>query len=200
MALANIHPMLLDAIWRDLRHAVRLLRRSLGFTATAVAVLALGIGANTAIFSVVNTVLLQPLPYPEPDRIVQLMLQTAVGPFNVTSLSRYAYWRERTQAFDYIAAYDLGWAEVKPRDSQQKPLRMLRCSVDYFPLFGATTAIGRVFTADEDRAGGPPVVVVSEAVWRTRLNADPNLSRKSIVIEDASYEVIGVMRAGFAAD
>lgn len=192
--------MLLDSIWRDLRHAARLLRRSLGFTTTAVAVLALGIGANTAIFSVVNTVLLRPLPYPEPDRIVQLMLSTAVGPFNVTSLSRYAYWRERTQAFDYIAAYDLGWAEAKPRDSQQKPLRMLKCSADYFPLFGATPAIGRVFTADEDRAGGPPVVVVSEAVWRTRLNGDPNLSRKSIVLEDSSYEVIGVLRAGFAAD
>src|SRR6185295_14335924 len=100
----------------------------------------------------------------------------------------------------YIAAYDLGWAEAKPRDSLQKPLRKLRCSADYFPLFGAATAIGRVFTAEEDRPGGPPVVVVSEAVWRTRLNADPNLSRKSIVIEDGSYEVIGVLRAGFVAD
>ncbi len=192
--------MLLESIWRDMRHAARLLRRSLGFTATAVAVLALGIGANTAIFSVVNTVLLRPLPYPEADRIVQLMINTAVGSFNVTSLSRYAYWREQTQAFDHIAAYDLGWAEAKPRDSAQKPLRMLHCSADYFSLFGASTAIGRVFTAEEDRAGGPPVVVVSEAVWRSRLKGDGNLARASIVIEDASYEVIGVMRAEFAAD
>src|ERR1044071_2700248 len=111
----------LESLLRDFRYAARLLRRSLGFTGTAVAVLALGIGANTAIFSVVNRVILQPLPYPQPDRLVQLYNQTVVGPANVVSLSRYALWRSESQAFELMAAYDLGQAEAKPRDAAEKP-------------------------------------------------------------------------------
>src|ERR1044071_1851806 len=93
---------------QDLRFALRMLRRSPGFTATAVAALALGIGANTAIFSVVNKVLLEPLPYPEPDRLVQLMSKSAVGDQVVVSIPKYLHWRDHTSIFREMAAYDIG--------------------------------------------------------------------------------------------
>src|ERR1700754_5124033 len=98
----------METLWNDTTHALRMLRRSPGFTATAVAALALGIGANTAIFSVVDTVLLKPLPYPEPDRIVQLIGVSPQGRSNVTNIPKYVAFRGMTDVFDEVAAYDYG--------------------------------------------------------------------------------------------
>src|SRR2546426_4023621 len=119
----------------DLRYAARTLRRSPAFTATAVAVLTLGIGTNTAIFSVVNRVLLQPLPYPEPDRLVQLMVESPYGDMNMTSLSRFVFWREFTRAFEYLAAYDLGGPAMKTTSESGSPeqFNSIHVSADYFP-------------------------------------------------------------------
>src|SRR5690349_18882793 len=98
----------METLWNDLKHAFRMLRRSPGFTATAISALALGIGANTAIFSVVNTVLLKPLPYPQPDRIVLLMNKSPQGTFPAASVPKFNIWRAQTQVLDDVSAYDVG--------------------------------------------------------------------------------------------
>jgi putative ABC transport system permease protein len=183
----------------DFRYAARTLRRSPAFTATAIAVLTLGIGANTAIFSVVNTVLLQPLPYPQPDRLVQLMVESPYGNMNMTSLSRFAFWRDYTRAFEYMAAYDLGGPALKTTSESGSPeqFNSIHVSADYFPLFGAQLEIGRVFSTAEDRFAGPQLAVISHRLWRRKFGGDLNLAGKKMVLDDEPYRVIGVLRPGF---
>jgi putative ABC transport system permease protein len=177
---------------RDVRHGLRMLGRSPGFTATALAVIALGIGANSAVFSVVNAVLLKPLPYPEADRLVRVMVKSPGGMLGLTSVLNFNVWRQTTKAFDLIAAYDGGTT-----DSQMKAAHV---SADYFALFGGQAVVGRTFDADDDRPGGPSVAVIGDALWRQRFGADRNLAGKKIAFEGRVYDVIGVIRPGFAAD
>src|SRR5580704_3392625 len=135
-----------ENLLQDIRYAIRMLRRSPGFTATAIAALALGIGANTAIFTVVNTVLLQPLAYPQPDRLVQLELSSAEGNSNVTSIPKYAIWREQTQVFQDVAAYDEGGPGVNLTGGDRpEQLKGVHVSASFFPLFGASMSAGRAF-------------------------------------------------------
>jgi putative ABC transport system permease protein len=175
-----------------MRAVLRSLRRSPGFTVSAIAVLTLGIGATTAIFSIVNAVLFRPLAYPDSDRIVQLMITSFYGKVNMTSLSRVAIWREYTRAFDRMAVYDLG--------EESGSIRSEHVSADYFPLFGAQMEFGRPFSATEDRPAGPPVAVISDEFWRRRLGAGPDLRGGAVDIDSKRYDVIGVVRPGFAAD
>ena len=155
---------LIDNVMQDLRYGVRVLAKAPGFTAVAVLTLALGIGANTAIFSVIDAVLLKPLNVPDPDRIVQLMLfSPARAPgqnVNAASLFQFNIYRERRDAFDQIAAYDavkgINLTGVDPPEQ----LRSLRVSVGYFSLFGARTVLGRTFNEQEDRPGGLHVAVI----------------------------------------
>jgi hypothetical protein len=139
---------------RDVRHGLGMLGRSPGFTATALAVIALGMGANSAVFSVVNAVLLKPLPYPEADRLVRVMVKSPGGMLALTSVLNFNVWRQTTRAFDLIAAYDGGTADGQ--------LGAAHVWSDYFPLFGGQAAIGRTFSADDDRPGGPPSSVLPE--------------------------------------
>src|SRR5215472_3353206 len=140
---------LLEILLQDLRYASRMLRRSPGFTATAIAALALGIGANTAIFSVVNTVLLQPLAYPEPDRLVQLELSSPQGSGNITSIPKFIVWQEQRQVFQDVAAYDLGGPGINltGRDRPEQ-LKGVHVSAGFFPVFGARAVVGRTFSAE----------------------------------------------------
>ena len=132
----------------DIRYAVRILRLSPGFALTAIGAIALGIGACTAIFSVVNKVLLEPLPYPEPDRLVQLMSVSQLGDQSVVSIPKYVIWKNRTSAFRYIAAYDAGSSGVNLTQAPvTEPLETAHVSADYFRLFGAEVEIGRTFSA-----------------------------------------------------
>src|SRR5579862_6342590 len=132
----------------DLKHTLRMLRRTPGFTITAIAALALGIGANTAIFSVVNTVLLKPLPYPEPDRIVQLMNVTPQGSFPAASVPKYNVWRAQTQALDDVAAYDNGGPGVNIGGGDRpEQVKGIHVSHEFFHLFGVPITLGRAFTA-----------------------------------------------------
>ena len=134
----------LEVLLKDMRYAGRILRRSPGFTATAIAALSLGIGANTAIFTVVNTVLLQPLAYPEPDRLVQLELSSPQGIQNITSIPKFMVWREQTQAFQDVAAYDLGGPGVNLTGGDRpEQLKGIHASSDYFRVFGAPIVLGR---------------------------------------------------------
>ena len=165
-----------ENLLQDIRYAIRMLRRSPGFTATAIAALALGIGANTAIFTVVNTVLLQPLAYPQPDRLVQLELSSPEGNANVTSIPKYAIWREQTQVLQDVAAYDTGGPGVNLTGGDRpEQLKGVHVSASFFPLFGASMAAAARFPQDEDRPGGARLVVLSNGLWRRRFAADPNI-------------------------
>jgi predicted permease len=178
-----------------------MLRRSPGFAATAIAALALGIGANTAIFTVVNTVLLQPLAYPQPDRLVQLELSSAEGNANVTSIPKYTIWREQTRVFQDVAAYDAGGPGVNLTGGDRpEQLKGVHVSASFFPLFGASMAAGRAFSEDEDRPGGAHLVVLGNGLWRRRFAADPNMVGKNIELGGEPYLVTGVLAATFTSN
>jgi len=188
----------LETLISDIRHALRVLRHSPGFAATAIAVLALGIGASTAIFSVINAVLLEPLPFPEPDRIVVLMNSTPQGNFEASSVPKYNVWRRQTQVLTDIAAYDTGGPGINLSGDRPEQVKGIHASKEFFPLFGVGTVLGRTFTADEDRPGGGKPVVLSEGLWRRRYGSDPGMVGKSISLGGEPYTVIGVVAHSFA--
>ena len=188
----------LEHLVQDIRYAVRMLAKTPGFTAVALATIALGIGASTAIFSVVNAVLLEPLPYPDPDRIVQLMLFSpawASGKnWNGAAVPEFIIYREQKEAFQEIAAYDSAARPMNLTGNENpEQLRAVHVSADYFRLFGTHVNNGRTFSPDEDRPGGPRVVVISEGLWHRRFGADPALVGKAILLGGEPHIVIGVL-------
>ena len=188
----------MDTMLKDLKHALRMLRQSPGFTLTAISALALGIGANTAIFSVVNTVLLKPLPYPQPDRIVQLMNATPDGNFGGASVPKYNIWRAQTQVLEDVAAYDGGGPGINMSGSDRpEQLKGIHVSHEFFHLFGAQLTLGRTFSAAEDRPRGGNVVVLSNGLWQRRFGSDPNIIGKGVTLGGEPYTIIGVLASGF---
>jgi putative ABC transport system permease protein len=187
----------LASTWQDIRYGVRQLRRNPGFTIVAVLTLALGIGANTAIFSVVNGVLLKPLPYPEPQRIVQISLLYRGQPRSVGfSARQFDFWKSHREPFQELAAttevgFNLGGA------SRPERVRALRVSSGYFRLLGVAPELGREFLGDEDRIGGPNVAILSHALWERNFGADPKVIGRSITLDGAPFTVVGVMPSGF---
>src|SRR6201993_3453335 len=178
----------------DLKFAFRQLRNSPGFTLVAVLTLALGIGANTAIFSIVNAVLLRPLPYPDADRIMVLNESSGPGQDYSVALPDYVDWRNDNTVFEYLAAThkeSRNLSGVPGRD----PERISCASVtrNFFDILGLPPKIGRTFSEDEDKVGAPPVVVISDRLWRRAFNADPSVLGRSITLHDSNYPVIGVM-------
>jgi predicted permease len=191
----------METFWMDLKHAFRMLRQSPGFTATAISALALGIGANTAIFSVINTVLLKPLAFPEPDRIVTLMTSTPQSGFPGASVPKYDAWRRQTQVLEDVSAYDPGGPGLNLSGGDRpEQLKGIHVSYEFFHLFGAQAAIGRTFAADEDRPRGGNVVVLSNGLWRRRFGSDPGIVGKALTLGGESYTVIGVLASGFTFD
>jgi len=185
----------------DLKHAFRMLRQSPGFTATAIAALALGIGANTAIFSVVNTVLLKPLAFPDPERIVALMNSSPEGSFPAASVPKYNTWRRQTQVLEDISAYDTGGPGLNLSGGDHpEQLKGIHVSYEFFRLFGAQPALGRTFTAEEDRPKGGNVIVLSNGLWQRRFGSDRNMVGKALTLGGESYTVVGVLAAGFSFD
>src|SRR5579883_2574712 len=165
----------------DLKHSFRLLRRSPGFTLTAIGALTLGIGANTAIFSVVTTVLLKPLPYPDPDRIVQLRTIGPQGGFGAASVPKFNAWRAQSQALEDVAAYDTGGPGINiTAGDRPEQVKGIHVSFEFFRLFGVPLELGRAFTAEEDRPHGANVVVISDGLWHRRFGGDPNVLGKSL--------------------
>lgn len=191
----------MEILLRNLRYALRALAKSPGFTAVAILTLALGIGANTAIFSVVNSVLLQPLSYPEPDRLVELEGTSADGNSDATSIPKFNAWHDQTQVFDSVAAYDFEGPGINlTGDDRPEQLKGIRVSKDYFRVFGAPMTLGRTFSADEDRPGGPAVAVISNGLWRSRYGSDPGIINRTIDLGGESYSVIGVLGPTFTSD
>jgi putative ABC transport system permease protein len=185
----------------NLRQSLRTLAKSPGFTLVAVLTLALGIGANTAIFSVVNAVLLQPLSYPNPDRLVEVVWTTDDGIADAASIPKFNVWHEQTQVFDSVAAYDFAGPGINLTGGDRpEQVKGIHVSADYFRVFGAPMATGRTFTAQEDRPGGPAVVVISNALWRSRFGRDPNVLNRTIDLAGEPYVIVGVLGPTFTSD
>jgi predicted permease len=184
----------MDTIVRDLRYAIRTLRRAPGFTTVVVLTLALGIGANTAVFSVVNGVLLRPLPLPEPERLVYIGWRWGDGEFNTTMTAfKYAFLREHARVFEGVST-EQAWLTELGEDWDE--VRGLRATPDVFRVNGIAPVLGRAFTDEEARPGAGPVVVLSDAVWRTRFDADPAVLGRAVRLGGVPHTVVGVLPAG----
>jgi putative ABC transport system permease protein len=190
----------LEQLVRDVRYAARMLRKSPGFTVVAVLTLALGIGANTAIFSVVQAVILEPLPYPQPNRLVVLLervhLRNYQNDLNDPSPGNFADWRAQNSVFEDMAAIQDKSFNLT---GSGEPVRVEgeAVSASLFSLLRVRTTLGRTFNANEDTAGGPHVVVMGYGLWLSRFGADPQILQKSILLDGVSYQVIGVMDRSF---
>jgi putative ABC transport system permease protein len=187
----------IGGFWQDLRYGVRMLRKNPGFASITVLILALGIGANTAIFSVVNAVLLRPLPYPESERMMVLKRGLPGGESGVSGTT-FLFWREHNRTFESMAATDIGGSYVNLTDGD-KPERLLNVhvSADFFKAHGISPSLGRSFNAEEERPGGDRVVIVSEGLWKRRFGGDPGLLGNELKLGGESYTVIGIMPPGF---
>ena len=192
----------MDTLLKDLKHAFRMLRQSPGFTATAISALALGIGANTAIFSVVNTVLLEAAalspagPHRAADERYAAGQFPAAPPFPSTTSGarRLRYWRTWRRT---IAA---GRASISAGGDRPEQVKGIHVSYEFFHLFGAPVALGRTFPAEEDRPRGGNVVVLSNGLWQRRFGSDPDVDRQSPHAGGEAYTIIGVLAPGFSFD
>jgi predicted permease len=182
----------MDELLKDLHYSLRTFFRSPGFTLTAISALALGIGANTAIFSVINTVLLKPLDYPDPDRIVAMMNVSPEGSGPAASQAKYNVWREQTSILQDVAAYRTGVVNLTGNDKPEQ-LPYLQVSEAYFRLFGVTPILGRSFTKEEDLPKGGNVVILGNGLWKRRFGSDPNIIGKTINLSGDAYTVVGVL-------
>ena len=188
---------MIDPLARNLRYAIRSLLRTPGFTATAVLTLALGIGANVAVFSALDAVLLKPLPYPDPDRLVRLRQSTEdTGETDVVRV-RLTDWDRLSSSFDAISGY---LVEDLSDTTGSEPERVRRATVlpGFTEVWGIPPAIGRSFTDADHRGGGPAgVVLISDRYWRRRFDADPDILTKTVRFGNRSYQVVGVMPRAF---
>ena len=188
--------MWLDDLMRDLRHAVRTLRRSPGFAMVVVVTLALGIGVTTAIFSVVYGVLLRPLPYADPDRIVAIFEVTSEGRSSALADPNFDDFRDQSRSFQAIAKYGAALATVS---GPSAPTRALVgwVSPDFLEVFGVQPVAGRGFVADDARRGAAPTILVSYGYWSQYLGSAPDLSQFRLKVDGTSFSVVGVLPAGF---
>ena len=187
----------MDSLLRDLRYALRTLRKTPGFTFFAVLTLALGIGATSTIFSVVNTVLLSPLPYRDAERIVavyEFSARDGVDGFPV-SPANFLDWRRDARSFASIAASRPQSMNFTGRGAEPERIFGARVTASYFEVLGLRPRIGRAFTAEEDAPNGPRAVVLSDALWRRRFSADPTVVGQTVTLNNEPYTVVGVAPA-----
>ncbi len=189
----------MSGLFGDLVQALRLFRASPGFAAAVVAALALGIGTTTAIFSVVNAVVLKPVPFPEPDRIVQLQILRDGATFGTSvSPTKFMVWRElRGDVYSDLTGFMAGVPLTFVRAVGPEVISGARVTEGFFRVFGAPIARGRAFTPDEDRPNAAPAVVLGHAFWRDRLAADPDVVGKALSFGGAPHTVVGVVGEGF---
>ncbi|MGE5245336.1 MAG: ABC transporter permease [Betaproteobacteria bacterium] len=189
-------PMALDSWRQDVRYAVRTFAKAPTFTAVVLVTLALGIGASTAIFSLVNGILLRPLPYPEPDRLVYLNEARPDGAQMSVSWPNFVDWRARQHSFDALALSRTESMTLTGLDYPER-VRGRRTTGSFFNVLGVKPAIGRLFTDEQDRADTPAIVVVSHAFWQRRLGGASNALGRALILNGRSYEVAGVLPAEF---
>ena len=189
----------MSELLQDLRYGTRSLLKSRGFTATALAILAIGIGANTAIFSFVDAVLLKPLPYPEPQRIVRVFEKPPGGRWNGISTLNYLDWESQNTVFEFLAA-QTGASLTLTGVDEPILLRAGRVRVGYFDIFGLKAGLGRTFVKGEDEVGHDKVAVLSNAFWKTQFAADPAIIGRIIHFNGQPYTVVGILAEGSAFD
>jgi putative ABC transport system permease protein len=187
--------------WRDLRFGVRSLARTPGFTSMALLLIAVGIGVNTAVFSVVNAVLLKPLTYPDPQDVMQLVTTSDRGTIPVASIPEYNIWQQQSTIFQQVAGYGWGGAGMN-LSGGDRPEQVLgiHATAGYFALLGAPVVAGRTFTASEDSPNGGHVVVLSYSLWKRRFGANPKIVGSTIKLDDQSWVVVGVIGRDFVTD
>ncbi|HXS00484.1 MAG TPA: ABC transporter permease [Pyrinomonadaceae bacterium] len=198
MSLLPIGDLIMDSIIKDIRYGVRGLLKRPGFTAIALVALALGIGANTAIFSLVNAVVIRPLPFPDPDRLVWVYGNIRNGGSRASvSPPDFLDYRSQNKTFEQFAASGTQPLSVNLTGSGE-PERLFASAVtgNYFDTFGITPAIGRTFTIDNEKPGSDQVTVLSHAFWQKRFGGDTDIVGKTITLDSKSYQILGVMPAG----
>jgi putative ABC transport system permease protein len=188
----------MESVYRDIRYAFQSLGREPGFTAAVVITLALGIGANTAIFSALHAVVLKPLPFDDPDRLVMVwdsVMEESRQDYRVT-LPNFEDWREQNTVFEMIAAFRGSGFTLMGVDEPEL-ISGASVSADFFRLVGVEAALGRTFLPEEDRAGGPEVAVLSDGLWRRKFGADPELIGRTVNLDGTAYTVVGVLPPNF---
>jgi predicted permease len=186
----------MESLLQDIRYGFRMLRKSPGFAAVAIITLALGIGANTAIFSVVNGVLLNPLPYPQPQQLVALYQRTLQFTEASIPYLNFLDWQRENRSFSALAAYrheDLNLTGM----GEPERVKAEMVSASFFPLLGVKPIVGRTFTETEDQLGGAPVALIGESLWKRKFGSSPYAVGKSLDLDDKSYTIIGVIPASF---
>ena len=198
-------------LWQDLRYGARLLRKSPGFTSVALLSLALGIGANTAIFTLVNAVLLKSLPVTKPEQLVLFADDASEGTsmgsppeerWVLYSYPAYSYLRDRSDAFESLSAFRSGEARLSVQSGGEAAERAQGhlVSGNYFTALGASALMGRTLTPDDDRPAASPAAVVSHGYWKQRLNSDAAVVGRSILLNGTSFTIVGVMPPEFFGD
>ncbi|MGA3224615.1 MAG: ABC transporter permease [Acidobacteriaceae bacterium] len=186
--------------WDNFKHAVRMFRSNPGFTFAAIAALALGIGINTAIFTVVDAVLLKPLTYPDADRIVQFLLTSPDGKGPGASIPKFHLWEQQTNVFQDVAAYDFGGPGFNLTGDRPEQVHGIHVTQAYFRLFGASPTLGRTFTAQEDSPNGGKVVVLSYGLWQRKFGGNPNIIGSTLSLGNEPYTIVGVLNKSFVSD
>jgi putative ABC transport system permease protein len=185
----------IETFVRDFRYGLAALTRHRGFAIVSIGVLALGIGAATALFSLVDSILFRPMPYPVPERIVRIWEAPTPTTVNQTTNGFFHEWRARSTSFEAMSASRPARFNVTIGG---EPMRLagVLATGDYFKVFGVRAAIGRTFAPDDDRPGADRVVVLSHAAWQTTFGADPDILTRDLIFDNRSYRVIGVLPAG----
>ncbi len=187
-------------LWNDVKHALHLFIKSPGFTIAAISALALGIGANTAIFTVVNAVLLKPLGYPDADRIVQILLTSPQGSGPGASIPKFQEWQRQTSIFKDVAAYDFAGPGFNITGDRPELIHGIHVSEGYFRVFGAPVMLGRTFTQQEDSPNGGHVVVLSYGLWQRRFGGNPKVVGQALSLGGEPYTIVGVLGRDFTTD
>ncbi|HJR05678.1 MAG TPA: ABC transporter permease [Pyrinomonadaceae bacterium] len=198
MGAASGRRNIMGDLWQDLRYGLRMMLKNPGFTVVAVLALALGIGANSAIFSVVNTVLLRPLPYRDPERLVMIWEDDTKGgyPRDTPAAANYIDWRDQSSVFEGMAAMAEQNFNLTGTGEPEK-IEGRRVSANLFSLLGVEPQVGRAFLAEEDQPGRSRVVVISHGLWQRRFGADAKIINQSLTLNGESYTVVGVMPSHF---
>jgi len=184
-------------MWQDVRYGVRNMLRTPGFTAVTILTLALGIGANTAIFSVVNAVLFRALPYRDAGRLVWATNFVASQQQNLVFADEYAGWRAQNHVFENIGAYGINAEFTLTGAGTPERLRGAQVTATFLDVLGVTPQLGRNFLEEEDKPTGPKTVMLSDGVWRSKFGADPKVIGRVIALDDTPYTVVGVLRPDF---
>ncbi len=186
----------MQSLWQDVRYGLRVLVRSPGFTAIAVVTLALGIGANTALFSVVSGVLLDPLPFPDPDRLYAVYTRTPTFGTSSVSYLNFLDWQKDNRVFSGLGAYRSDDFNLTGSGEAER-LQACMVSAELFPLLGVKPVLGRTFLPEEDRPGAGPVVVIGEGLWKRKFGMARDVPGRSVTLNGKSHTIVGVAPAGF---